>query len=587
MRRLSIFAVSLMIVVLLAFGCRPNLISEKNIDEFDYVVVQADNGFDLTMKEIYDTLYHSELAPYGGIIRKDMVREIIDSIVLDSLIGLRAAEIDLTTYPDEKRKLDTRSGELLIKMFFDEMAARNVTVDSVEVAQHYKDNPSLYWMEERILVSVMNFKYEGLLAGPDSLKYRVMGKAELEQALEDYAWHIHGMLGKDRSFASLAKDYSHDDFTGRRGGMLGWTKRGLYYHPFDSVAFSLESDQFSKPYKDADGWHIVYVQQRVDEGVAEYSKEVYELARHNLGTIKSNDAGMRIKDSLSQLERTLEVNEEILDGNVFVMDPFMWAGIVNGLDTIVVYNMRTLEQRFRNTYGVANTNPEMKHLILETLAEWYVWLQAGRAVGIDTLPEYRQQRAQWEHDTKRGIVESGRGDASWTPSDSLLDELYKEYLEEQADRKPMVVQHILCEDSVFCEFLRDQALSGIDFMDLARQHYPGDPSMRETLANLGEIGPDDVEPEFYRAAHASAVGQITRPVKTKDGYHIIKVTDRFFPLSKIEMKIEIAPELKEKHAREVYQAFKEGLFSRYNVKFSRQLYDVHLKPLAYRIEQET
>jgi parvulin-like peptidyl-prolyl isomerase len=586
MRRLSISAVGLLFIVLLVFGCRPNLISEKNIDEFDYVVVQADGDFSLSMRQVYDSLYHSELAPYGGIIRKDVVREIIDSIVVDTLIGLRAQELDLCQYPDDRRKLDSRSNELLIKLFFDEMASKKVTVDSLEVVEHFKSNQGMYWMDERILTSVMNFKYEGLLTGPDSLKYRGMGKEELKQALKDYAYSVHGLLGKDRSFSSVAKEYSHDDFTGRRGGMLGWTKRGLYYDPFDSVAFSLQSDQYSQPYEDADGWHIVYVGQRVDEGVPEYSEPLYQLARNNLKTLKANSLGVKIKDSLSQLEVSLTINDEIIGGNVFVLDPFMWAAIVNDVDTIMVYSMRTLEQRYRDNYDVANTNAEMKRLILETLSEWYVWLQAAREVGIDTLPEFVQQRQTWEHDTKRGIVESLRSSVGWTPSDSIIDEYYEDYLKKQSGRKPMVVQHILCEDSVFCEFLRDQAQSGIDFMELARQYYPGDADMRESLANLGEIGPEDVEPEFYKAAFGAAEGQVTRPVKTKYGYHIIKVLDHYTRPDKFQVKMKITPVLKRQHADEIKAAFKDGLYSRYNVKFSRQLYDVHLKPLAYRIEQD-
>jgi parvulin-like peptidyl-prolyl isomerase len=150
----------------------------------------------------------------------------------------------------------------------------------------------------------------------------------------------------------------------------------------------------------------------------------------------------------------------------------------------------------------------------------------------------------------------------------------------------MVVQHILCEDSVFCEFIRDQAMSGIDFMELARQYYPGDPEMRESLANLGEIGPDDVEPEFYRAAFGSAENQITRPIKTRYGYHIIKVLEHYIPVERQQLKIQITPVLKKQHAEEIETAFRDEMYSRYNVRFSRKLYDVHLKPLAYRTEQE-
>lgn len=95
--------------------------------------------------------------------------------------------------------------------------------------------------------------------------------------------------------------------------------------------------------------------------------------------------------------------------------------------------------------------------------------------------------------------------------------------------------------------IRKQILAGADFTKMAQKHSD-DPSARDMPAskyrgqrqgNGGDLGYFTafymVYP-FETAAYTTEVGDISMPIRTQYGYHIIKVTDKIAELGKIEVK---------------------------------------------------
>jgi len=95
--------------------------------------------------------------------------------------------------------------------------------------------------------------------------------------------------------------------------------------------------------------------------------------------------------------------------------------------------------------------------------------------------------------------------------------------------------------------IRKQIIDGADFAEMAKK-YSDDPSAKDQPAgrnrgaskgNGGDLGYFTafymVYP-FETAAYNTKVGDICMPIRTKYGYHIIKVTDRISELGKIEVK---------------------------------------------------
>ncbi len=66
---------------------------------------------------------------------------------------------------------------------------------------------------------------------------------------------------------------------------------------------------------------------------------------------------------------------------------------------------------------------------------------------------------------------------------------------------------------------------GIPFEQLAKTSFH-DPVLRESGGLLGYFTVDEMDPAFEEAAYALKIGEVSAPVRTNDGYSIIRVDDR-------------------------------------------------------------
>lgn len=73
--------------------------------------------------------------------------------------------------------------------------------------------------------------------------------------------------------------------------------------------------------------------------------------------------------------------------------------------------------------------------------------------------------------------------------------------------------------------IRNQLLQGADFGELAVK-YSEDPSSKQNKGRLGYFSAFQMVYPFEDAAYKTAVGEITQPVRTSFGYHLIRVNDR-------------------------------------------------------------
>jgi parvulin-like peptidyl-prolyl isomerase len=73
--------------------------------------------------------------------------------------------------------------------------------------------------------------------------------------------------------------------------------------------------------------------------------------------------------------------------------------------------------------------------------------------------------------------------------------------------------------------LRERILAGEDFAGVAAI-YSEDPGSALDGGNLGWVGRGAFVPEFEEAAFALPVGEISAPVRTQFGYHLIQVVNR-------------------------------------------------------------
>jgi len=100
--------------------------------------------------------------------------------------------------------------------------------------------------------------------------------------------------------------------------------------------------------------------------------------------------------------------------------------------------------------------------------------------------------------------------------------------------------------------LRERIAAGADFAELARLN-----SEDGTAARGGELGwvyAGDTVPEFERAMNALAPGELSRPVRTPFGFHLIEVQERrAADLSAERQRLKARQALRERKADESYQ----------------------------------
>jgi foldase protein PrsA len=122
-------------------------------------------------------------------------------------------------------------------------------------------------------------------------------------------------------------------------------------------------------------------------------------------------------------------------------------------------------------------------------------------------------------------------------TDKELKEYYDNY-------KPKIrASHILVKDEKTAKEVKAKLEKGEDFAKLAKE-YSQDPGSASNGGDLGWFGPGKMVKEFEDAAYKLKVGEVSDPVKTDYGYHIIKVTDKEKKKSFDEMKDEIVFEVK-------------------------------------------
>lgn len=73
--------------------------------------------------------------------------------------------------------------------------------------------------------------------------------------------------------------------------------------------------------------------------------------------------------------------------------------------------------------------------------------------------------------------------------------------------------------------LRNRALKGEDFGQLAHQHS-NDPSAKTNFGDLGYFSAFRMVYPFETAAFNTPLGEVSKPFRTRFGYHIVKVTDK-------------------------------------------------------------
>lgn len=173
---------------------------------------------------------------------------------------------------------------------------------------------------------------------------------------------------------------------------------------------------------------------------------------------------------------------------------------------------------------LAQLPPEVKRRALaEYLIDNQLFANAAEAAKLGDTPEFQKYMAYLRQRALREqyFEKSLKGAVS-------EDEAKKIYNARIAEMKPeweFAARHILVADEAKAKELRAKLAGGEDFAKLANENST-DPVSKKEGGFLGYFGMGQMVPEFEAAVLKLQKGELSEPVKTAYGWHIIKLEDR-------------------------------------------------------------
>lgn len=170
---------------------------------------------------------------------------------------------------------------------------------------------------------------------------------------------------------------------------------------------------------------------------------------------------------------------------------------------------------------LATMQPDMREKILRGIMTERLMLDEALKQGVDKSDAVKNELEE----VKRKIVVRNFIEAK-TPeiSDAQLKADYDALVLKLRNEKEVRARHILVETEKEAKDAKAKIDGGKSFEEVARE-YSKDPGSAKQGGDLGYFTKDKMVKEFATAAFGMKKGQVSAPVKSNFGWHIIKVED--------------------------------------------------------------
>jgi peptidyl-prolyl cis-trans isomerase C len=193
---------------------------------------------------------------------------------------------------------------------------------------------------------------------------------------------------------------------------------------------------------------------------------------------------------------------------------------VNGVD-IKQSDLALAEEDVGADMQAASPEAKREHLI-SYLADIIMVTQAADKKNLADNPDFKRRLAFLRSKLLMGY--ELQEEAKTALTDEALKQTYDEAVKSMSGQEEVRARHILVEGEDEAKAILEQLKGGADFAKLAKEKSK-DPGAAEG-GDLGYFTKDQMVPEFADVAFKMYPGQLSNPVKTQFGWHVIKVEDK-------------------------------------------------------------
>lgn len=240
---------------------------------------------------------------------------------------------------------------------------------------------------------------------------------------------------------------------------------------------------------------------------------------------------------------------------------------------MTVDGQEVTRSEFENIYKKNNREEAVTQEALDEYMELFInfklKVREAESLGMDTVGKFIKELEGYRKQLARPYM------ADTTMTANLVKEAYERSKVEvrashilvQLPAKPTAKDTAAAYKRIMA--FRDRVMNGEAFEDVAGgKNGSDDPSARENKGDLGYFSALQMVYPFENAVFNTKIGEVSQPIRTRFGYHIIKVTDRRAARGQIKVahimvrSTSSDPEDKKRIAEqkinEVYEKVKEG-----------------------------
>jgi parvulin-like peptidyl-prolyl isomerase len=213
---------------------------------------------------------------------------------------------------------------------------------------------------------------------------------------------------------------------------------------------------------------------------------------------------------------------------------------------------------------------EGKEKFLNEIINKEMLYQEALKKNLDKSPEFREKLEEFKKLTlvtelfEKEILTGAK------VSDEEAKEYYEKHREEFTPITQIKASHILVKTESEAGKVFDRLKKGEKFGDIAKA-VSIDTGSAVNGGDLGYFTQGQMVPEFEQAAAGLDVGEISAPVRTQFGYHIIKVTDKKkgSPIEFEKLGDMIAQRLSAERQKDTFEQYIQKLKNSYKIEINR------------------